>query len=93
MTTIDPDALASYVDRVRGAYRQLTQQPGELVSLTDLRPMVGGYRPHVDAALLHLHRQRQAVLIPESNQKTLTTADRDAAIVIGDQAKHSISIG
>lgn len=91
MEMIDPDTLHSYCDRIRGAYRQLGH-PGDLVSLTDLRPMVGGYRPYVDAALRHLYRQRQAVLIPKSNQKTLSRADRDAAIVIGDQAKHTISI-
>lgn len=31
-------------------------------------------------------------LIPEENQKVLTAADRDAAIVIGDHAKHLLAI-
>ena len=31
-------------------------------------------------------------LIPEENLKVLTAADRDAAIVIGDHAKHLLAI-
>jgi hypothetical protein len=30
--------------------------------------------------------------MPEENQKVLTTADREAAVVIGDENKHLIAI-
>ena len=89
-TTIDTETLP-YVDRIRAAYAQLAA-PGELVGLVDLRPMVGGHRELVDAALRHLHRTPGATLMPEANQKTLSQADRDAAVVVGDQARHAISI-
>nr|WP_260408164.1 ADP-ribosyltransferase [Planomonospora venezuelensis] len=39
-----------------------------------------------------LNRQPDARIVPEENQKTLTQADRDAAVVIGDQHKHFISL-
>lgn len=87
----DTDAIADYVTRIRAAYRHLAN-PGELVSLTDLRPMVGGHRGLVDAALTHLGRQNGVSIVPESNQKMLTAWDRAAAVRIGSQDKHLISI-
>ena len=50
--------------------------------------------PHadVDAALHTLYRTDGVSLIPEENQKALTSADRDAAVTIGKQAKHLIAI-
>lgn len=94
--TLDPDTLADYTDRIRNAYRHalrdLDKQPGDWLSLTDLRPYIGGHRPHVDEALRQLARTREAAIVPESNQKALTGADREAAVVIGDQHKHAIAI-
>lgn len=84
--------ITAYADRITAAYRRLAPAAGELVSLGDLRPEVGGHREHVDAALKHLGRQRGVALVPEANQKTLTAWDRECAITVGDQAKHAISI-
>lgn len=86
------EEISAYADRIIAAYRILAPAPGEPVSLSDLRPQVGGHRPHVDAALRHLARQRGVTLLPEANQKTLTAWDRECAIVHGDQAKHMIVI-
>jgi hypothetical protein len=84
----DLDAL------VRKAYAEIAGQSGELVSLALLRPrLAGADRPDVDAALVALSSAPDVRIIPESNQKTLTAAQRDAAVRIGNQDRHLIAIG
>jgi hypothetical protein len=80
---------------IRNAYRRLAPAPGGWVSLADLRPMLGGFnRAQVDRALVAMIEESTDVnLVPESNQKALTPAHREAAVRIGDQNKHLISIG
>jgi hypothetical protein len=80
-------------DRVRHAYAGLAPRPGGWVSLARLRTHLADTpRADLDAALQTLYRTPGVSLIPEENQKVLTAADRDAAIVIGDQSKHLIAI-
>jgi hypothetical protein len=84
---------ATIEDRIRHAYASLTPRPGGWVSLTRLRAeLADASLAEVDAALHTLYRIPGVSLIPEENQKVLTAADRDAAIVIGDQDKHLIAI-
>lgn len=99
--TLDPETIDSYDDRIRAAYRHLLHdlgaQPGDYVSLTDLRPYIGGHRPHVDEALRRMGRGNyagpgQVHLTPDSNQKTLSQLDRAEAVILGDQANHLLSI-
>ncbi|MEU8263089.1 hypothetical protein AB0C02_20960 [Micromonospora sp. NPDC048999] len=81
-------------ERVRAAYRMVAPCAGDLVSLADLRDLVGDLVPaDVDAALRRLNRQRGVTFVPEANQKILDARTRAAAVVIGDQPKHSISMG
>ncbi|MEV6815706.1 DUF559 domain-containing protein [Micromonospora sp. NPDC051296] len=80
-------------ERVRAAYQKLAPRAGDLVSLADLRDLVGDLTSaDVDAALRRLHRRRGVTLVPEANQKTLDARTRAAAVVIGDQPKHSIAM-
>lgn len=67
---------------------------GGWVSLTRLRDHLGERYPRkvVDTALRRLMRSQKIVLVPESNQKTLTRRDREAAINIGDQDKHLFTV-
>lgn len=89
----DDAQTATIEDRVRHAYASLTPRPGGWVSLTRLRTALADTsRADLDAALHTLYRTPGVSLIPEDNQKVLTAADRDAAIVIGDQNKHLIAI-
>ncbi|MGC5032029.1 hypothetical protein [Micromonospora sp. DT229] len=81
-------------ERLRAAYQMLAPRAGDLVSLADLRDLVGDLGAEdVDAALRRLHRRRGVTLVPEANQKTLDGRTRAAAVVIGDQPKHSIAMG
>ncbi|KUI26641.1 hypothetical protein AU196_07560 [Mycobacterium sp. IS-1742] len=80
-------------DRVRETYHRLAQRPGGWVPLSRLRAEltdVGSV--DLDGALVRLYQSPGVSLIPEENQKTLTQADRDAAIRIGNQPKHLIAI-
>jgi hypothetical protein len=89
----DQPTPATVEDRVRRAYAGLTPRPGGWVSLTRLRiELADTRRADVDAALHTLFRAPGVSLIPEENQKVLTAADRDAAVVIGDENKHLIAI-
>jgi hypothetical protein len=79
--------------RIRKAYRESAREPGGWVSLTELRSLLGGVaKADVDAALRQMNQLPDVNIVPESNQKTLTQADRDAAVRLGGQEKHLISI-
>ncbi len=89
----DVQVAATLDERIRNAYGRLASRPGGWVSLTHLRAeFVDASREDLDAALHTLYRTPGVSLIPEENQKVLTAADRDAAIVIGEQHKHLIAI-
>ena len=49
-------------------------------------------RDDLDTALRELDRARDVDLIPEENQKTLTPADRAAAVVVGVDHHHLLRI-
>jgi hypothetical protein len=80
--------------RIRTAYSQLAAEPGAWVSLTRIRPLLEDLaKGEVDAVLVHMNQLPDVNIVPESNQKTLTARDRDAAVTIGDQDKHLIWVG
>ena len=83
-------APSSTAERVRATYSALAARPGAWVGLARLRAELEA--PDLDATLAQLYRTGAVSLIPEENQKVLTPDDRDAAIVIGGQAKHLIAI-
>ncbi|HEY9312635.1 hypothetical protein [Williamsia sp.] len=79
--------------RVVDAYRSLAAKPGAWVSLRRLRPALSDVsRSDLDRAFRELYTQPGITLIPEENQKTLTSDDRAAAISIGGQDKHLIYV-
>jgi hypothetical protein len=75
------------------AYRSLAAAPGQFVSLSELRLRLPGRpRPEVDAALAALYAAHRVNLIPQSDQRALSDADRAAAVRVGGEDKHLISI-
>lgn len=89
----EPSPAPDLQDRIRLAYGKLAGSPGDLVSLTQLRPLLADTpRGPVDAALRQMSRARRANLVPQANQKTLSLADRDAAVRIGNEDCHLISV-
>ncbi|ROO60928.1 hypothetical protein EDC02_2847 [Micromonospora sp. Llam0] len=84
---------AAVEERVRAAYHELARQAGDLVDLADLRDLVDDLdRADIDAALRRLHRRPGVTLVPEANQKAIDPRTRAAAVVVGDQPKHMITM-
>lgn len=80
-------------EQVRAAYRKLAREPREWVGLAQLRPLLGdAARDDVDAALRQLARTPQVNVVPQANQKVLSPAEREAALRIGAEDCHLISI-
>lgn len=87
------DTPSGPADRIRDAYTALAARPGAWVALAKLRAQLDDLpRTDIDDALGELYRTGAISLIPEENQKVLTPADRAAALEVGNQAKHLISI-
>jgi hypothetical protein len=80
-------------DRLRASYGELASRPGAWVGLARLRKALPDVaREEFDDALLRLDLLPQVSLIAEVNQKALTAADRAAAIHVGGDDKHLLSI-
>lgn len=85
-----PDVAA----QIRQRYAELAPGRGDWVGLAALRDALAGIdRADLDDALRSLEQEPDVSIVPESNQKVLTPADRDAALVIGGEPKHAIAIG
>jgi hypothetical protein len=79
---------------IRKAYGEVAPRAGAWVMLDRIRGALGpAARAEVDAALIRLHRAPDVRLVPETNQKVLTDAERAAAVSLGNQDRHLIAIG
>lgn len=79
--------------RVAAGYHALTSAPGEFVKLRELREHLADIpRSALDDALATMFTAQRVNLIPQANQQALTTADREAALRLGGEHKHLISI-
>ena len=88
-----PASAADLTATIETGYRSLAAAAGEFVSLRELRLRVADRaRPDVDAALTAMFTAQRVNLIPQSNQQALSDADREAALRIGGEYKHLISI-
>jgi hypothetical protein len=84
----------SVEDRIRNAYGELAGEPGALVSLARLRDELSDIpRQNLDEALLDLDRQRAIQLDPDPNRKALSDRAKAAAIPLGGEDMHLITIG
>jgi hypothetical protein len=75
--------------------QDMARQPRDWVGLAELREVLGLQgirRPAQDESLRALSREKKIAIVPESNQKTITAADREAAIRIGGEDNHLVSI-
>jgi hypothetical protein len=87
------DAADDLPAGIETAYRGLAPAPGQFVSLRELRLRLPGRpRPELDAALAALYAAQRVNLIPQSDQRALSDADRAAAVRVGGEDKHLISI-
>ncbi|MEU1880056.1 hypothetical protein ABZ470_22320 [Streptosporangium sp. NPDC020072] len=91
--TVEEVPAGDITARIRAAYAELADKPGELIGLVRLRPLLGdATREEVDIALKGMIRTPGVSIVPESNRKVLTSEARTAAVTFGGQEKHLISI-
>jgi hypothetical protein len=78
---------------IRRAYRKLAESSGIWVGLADIRDQLGGLpKREVDGVLRLMTRMPGVQIEEETNQKTLTQRDRDAAVRIGSRDQHVLAI-
>jgi hypothetical protein len=81
-------------DQIRSAYRALAKRPQDWVMLRDLRPHLGNAaKSEVDSTLKRMFLDKEINLTLNDDQGSLTQADRDAAIRIGPNDMHMLSMG
>jgi hypothetical protein len=88
------ERLAAAKTDIRDAVEQLRVEPDGYVMLNEVRDMLGGRydRDDVDRALIELNRDPDVRIVPETNQKVLTQAQRDGAVRVGTQDRHLITL-
>jgi hypothetical protein len=78
---------------IRQAYVELRTEPRGWVSLTDLRAKLNGVaKDEVDAVLYQMSKRKVVNIVPPSNKKLMTDADREAIIRIGNEDRLHLSI-
>ena len=88
-----PGPTGSLRDRIRQAYRNLASRPWDWVELRDLRAQLGDWpRREVDLELTRMFREKDVNLTLHEDRRRLTQADRDAALRIGVDDMHLISM-
>ena len=75
--------------RIRAAYWRLASEPGDWAKIIDLRAELADVSTdELDDALYKAERERDFHVVPETDQRVLTPADRAAAVTIGGKDKH-----
>ena len=88
-----PQPSGSLRDRIREAYRNLASRPWDWVELRDLRTQLGDWpRDEVDGELIRSFRAKEVNLTLHEDRGRLTQADRDAALRLGVDDMHLISM-
>lgn len=92
------DQIAQSTDDIRqqihNAYRAIAKRPQDWVQLRELRPkLAGAAKSEVDSTLKRMFLDKEINLTLNDDQGALTQADRDAAIRIGANDMHMLSMG
>ena len=88
-----PEHAASLRDRIRKAYHNVASRPRDWVELRDLRKQLGDWpRREVDLEIVRMFREKGVNLTLHEDRGRLTQADRDAALRLGVDDMHLISM-
>ena len=88
-----PQQTGQLRDRIRQAYRNLSSRPWDWVELRDLRVQLGDWpRREVDLEIIRMFREKDVNLTLHEDRGGLTQADRDAALRLGVDDMHLISM-
>lgn len=92
----DPVLAQRILDAIRAMNQARGREPGSLMYVHDLRSRIdndfGPSRLDFDTALRQLSRRREISLVPASNQKTLTSDERQSGVLLGGEWKTIVSI-
>ncbi|AXB45365.1 hypothetical protein [Amycolatopsis albispora] len=78
---------------IRETYHALSEGPQDWIRLARIRPKLNGAaKSEVDEVLLEMIKTGTVHLAPDSNRKVLTEADHEAAIRVGGEDNHLITI-
>jgi len=94
-TAEDPGPVVSddVETSIRAAYRELVRRPGQWIGLADLRDRLTGLdRTSVDDTLVAMAQRDGVRIIPVANVKALDDRDRAAALRMGGENHHALSI-
>ena len=88
-----PEPAGSLRDRIRQAYRSFASRPRDWVELRDLRAQLGDWpRREVDLELTQMFLEKDVNLTLHEDRGRLTQADRDAALRLGVDDMHLVSM-
>ena len=88
-----PDRDEPLPKRIERSYRALAKRSQDWVALTSLREALGDVKgDDLDAALKTMRRDKLLTMTLEEDQSSLSKADRDAAIRIGSDDMHYVSM-
>lgn len=80
-------------DRIRAAYKRLAKRSGDWVYLSDLHAQLdGATKAEIDSTLREMFRAREVTLTLEEDQASLTKAQRLAALRLGADDMHLLSM-
>ncbi|AQZ63732.1 unnamed protein product [[Actinomadura] parvosata subsp. kistnae] len=81
-------------ERIRAAYGQVADGPGDWVSLTEIRALLADVaKADLDKALEQLLDAPDVRLEPEVNRHRLGQRERDASLQVGGEERHKLAIG
>lgn len=78
--------------KITQAIESLGGVAGGWASLTDLRKLIKLSRQDTDAMITEMVLMGTLTMIPNENQKTITTEDHQAALYLGGQPNHMIQV-
>jgi hypothetical protein len=91
--TVEASAEDKVLQAIHDVHNGDGSKPGDLISLAKVRDRLGGVdRAAVDAALLKLDRERKLTLEPDPDRRNLSDRAKAAAIPLGGEDKHLVSV-
>jgi len=89
-----PPPARSLDERVRAAYHQVADQPGDWVDLTAIRPQLPDVaKGELDKALEKMLDAPDVRLDPEVHRHRIGKAEKEASVRIGGEDRHKLAIG
>ena len=88
-----PASTQALLERIRAAYMRLAKRPRDWVYLADIHAQLNGVsKAEIDGTLRNMFHAREVSLTLEEDQASLTKAQRSAALRLGADDMHLLSM-